>query len=180
MWFCTIRSQDCGGVDSRFILLQTASSPLGERFRYSGKTHLFWNILQKKVFVHIVTEIFAKPPVYLLKTQFYFHLYECCHKRKRWERKQMSISISWRVTYIGMESVLMNPSLWVIEKCNPCSQGRQTSLFFSFLCLLPTFRSNERKWTFANINIYWYPSKYLMSRISHVDFHWISVLCPIW
>lgn len=80
LWFCTIRSQDCGGVDSRFILLQTASSPLGERFRYSGKTRLFWNILQKKVFVHIVTEIFAKPPVYLLKTQFYFHLYECCHK----------------------------------------------------------------------------------------------------
>lgn len=88
-----------------------------------------------------------------------------------WVRKQMSVGITWRVMYTGMESVLMNPSLWLIEKCNPYNQGRQNSLFFSILCILPTFRSKERKRTFANINIYWYLFKYLMSRISHVDFH---------
>lgn len=66
------------------------------------------------------------------------------------------------------------PYGWLKNAIPVVREGR-ILYFFSFLCILPTFRSNERKWTFANINIYWYPSKYLMSRISHMIF--IGFLC---
>lgn len=73
--------------------------------------------MQKKVFVHMNTEIFAKPPVYLLKTQFYFPVQAAVTEEK--VRKQMSISITWRVTCNWNGVSVDEPfPMGVIEKCN--------------------------------------------------------------
>lgn len=75
------------------------------------------------------------------------------------ERESRCQLISLGKWYMWMESVLNSP--WATGKCNPYNRGKQFFLLSLSFLFLPTFGWHERKWTVANIYIYWWFSKYL-------------------